>query len=156
TMPDLEQRRAWGSEGEIQQKFQQGEEVQIRGTVANVGQGEVMPGTAEAVTITVRDDQGQEHTVKLGPSWFLKRQEVSLRGGEEIPIEGRKVDLQGQQVILAQSARTEQAGLWLRDEQGRPRWDALQPGERHMGIDEPREDRPGQQPGQEPGPEPGG
>jgi sporulation protein YlmC with PRC-barrel domain len=142
TMPSIEQRQAWGSEGQIQQRFQQGEQVEIRGTISNITQGEVIPGSAQAVVVTIRDQQGEEHNVKLGPSWFLQRQDMTLRTGEEIAIEGRKIDMDGQQVILAQSARTTQAGLWLRDEQGRPRWDALRPGERHMGIDEQPDDKP--------------
>jgi sporulation protein YlmC with PRC-barrel domain len=146
TMPGMEQRQAWGAEGQLQQRFQQGEHVDIRGTITNVSRTEVLPGTADAVTITIRDQQGQEHNVKLGPAWFLQRQDLTLRSGEEIAIEGRRIDLEGRQVIMAQSARTTQAGLWLRDEQGRPRWDSLRPGERHMGIgeqpDEPKRDHP--------------
>jgi hypothetical protein len=142
----MEQRQAWGAEGQLQQRFQQGEHVDIRGTITNVSRTEVLPGTADAVTITIRDQQGQEHNVKLGPAWFLQRQDLTLRSGEEIAIEGRRIDLEGRQVIMAQSARTTQAGLWLRDEQGRPRWDSLRPGERHMGIgeqpDEPKRDHP--------------
>jgi sporulation protein YlmC with PRC-barrel domain len=158
TMPGMDQRQAWGAEGQIQQQFRQGQEVQIRGTVSSVSRGEVMPGTAEAVVVVIRDQQGQEHTVKLGPAWFLQRQDLMVRAGEEIAIEGRKVQIDGREVVLAQSARTTQAGLWLRDEQGRPRWDALQ-GDRQLGIEEQPDDdhddlRPSQP--QNPGLQPGG
>jgi sporulation protein YlmC with PRC-barrel domain len=141
--PGMQQRQPWAQEGQLQQQYMQGEEVEIRGTVTNVGQGEVTPGAAQAVVVRIRDRQGQEHISKLGPAWFLQRQDFMVRAGEEMGIEGRKIELNGEQVILAKSVRTFQAGLALRDEQGRPRWDALQRGERHLGIEEQR-DRPDQ------------
>jgi sporulation protein YlmC with PRC-barrel domain len=138
-MPGMEQRQPWAVGGQLQEQFTQGQEIEIRGTVTNVGRGEISPGTAEAVVVNVRDRQGQEHTVKLGPAWFLQRQDLMVRAGEEIGIEGRQIEIEGRQMILAETVRTVHAGLRLRDEQGQPRWDALQR-DRHLAIPEQDDD----------------
>lgn len=136
--PGMHERQPWGAGGQLQEKFSQGERIDIRGTVGNVGRGEIIPGTAESVFVTVRDRQGEEHIVQLGPAWFLQRQDLAVRPGDEIAIEGRKIDIEGREIVLASTVRTTQVGLWLRDDQGQPRWDAFR-GERHLGIEEPRD-----------------
>ncbi|HPC33938.1 MAG TPA: hypothetical protein PL061_13360 [Syntrophales bacterium] len=69
--------------------------------------------------------QGESVTVTLGPVWYLRRQDVDIKTGDQLTVKGAKTKTREGKVYLAaaviKNLRTGRI-LTLRDEDGRPLW----------------------------------
>lgn len=71
--------------------------------------------------IVLRTRQGRL-MVHLGPEWFLDRQAMKIRHGDEITVTGSRVILGGKPVLIAAKVSDGREVLVLRDSQGIPVW----------------------------------
>jgi hypothetical protein len=62
--------------------------------------------------------------VHLGPVWYLERQEFDLKPGDEVGIKGMCDKHDSQTMVVAYELRKGNYVLSLRDDQGRPNWEA--------------------------------
>src|SRR4051794_22582614 len=81
-------------------------------------------GMGGATTLVGKGDDGQEHTVTLGPSWFLQGQAVSFKEGDQVQIKAHKAMFRDKEVIVARDLTTgDGTKLTLRTNEGSPVWD---------------------------------
>ena len=59
---------------------------------------------------------------RLGPTWFVAREGVTLAPGDRVEIRGARVGSGGPMTLIAERVTRGRAALVLRDTQGRPRW----------------------------------
>jgi hypothetical protein len=64
----------------------------------------------------------QTISVHLGPSWYLDRQDFSIKNGDEIEVTGSRIDFSGNPAIIAAEVRQGGKVLKLRDNNGIPVW----------------------------------
>lgn len=63
--------------------------------------------------------------VHLAPDWYLERQEMQFKVGDQIEVTGSKVERDGEIILLVQSVRKGNQQMILRDENGMPYWNAV-------------------------------
>ena len=68
-------------------------------------------------------NQGQAH-VSLGPIWYLERQEFVITPGDEVRVKGMCDKEGGKLRVIAYQITKGDYVLSLRDDQGRPYWEA--------------------------------
>jgi hypothetical protein len=68
-------------------------------------------------------DRGQVH-VHLGPVWYLERQEFDLEPGQEVTVQGIRLEEKGASRLIAAQVTVGDSVLLLRDAEGRPMWEA--------------------------------
>jgi hypothetical protein len=78
------------------------------------------PGMA---LVVATPDQGQVH-VHLGPVWYLERQEFEIEPGDEVGIKGMCSKENGRLGVVAFQVTKGDYVLHLRDDAGRPYWEA--------------------------------
>ncbi len=78
------------------------------------------PGMAVVVDTK---NQGQVH-VHLGPVWYLERQEFELKPGDKVRVRGMCEKKDARLQVIAYELSRGEYTLHLRDDQGRPHWEA--------------------------------
>ena len=119
-------RTTWSSTSPYN-KLYTGTPTTITGTVQDISTASPMKGMSEGAQLSVLTDQGTK-TVQVGPSWYVSRQDLRFLKGDKVTITGVPATVDGQQVILASEIKSSTGTLRLRNEQGRPNWDAIQRG----------------------------
>lgn len=64
-------------------------------------------------------------SIHLGPSWFVDNQDVQITNGDYVIVTGSKVNINGNQIIIAKEVIKEDKVLLLRDDNGYPLWAAM-------------------------------
>ncbi|MEX2219130.1 MAG: PRC-barrel domain-containing protein [Phycisphaerales bacterium] len=113
----------WVTGSEYNKHFK-GESVTLTGTVQESAVAAPMPGMSDGIRVTIDSPEGPR-IVHIGPSWFVSRQGLRFHKGDQVTIKGARANIGGEDVILAQQVTTADGTVRLRDEQGRPNWDAL-------------------------------
>jgi hypothetical protein len=98
-----------------------------------------MRGTAGAVTVvpgrggrgggthlTLEAPDGTVD-VRLGPTWYLEREGVTIAKGDSIEVTGSVLEWDGESVLIARELRKGGKVVTLRDERGVPLWAGGQP-----------------------------
>lgn len=140
--PAASRDQGWMETGHYQSLIKDGQKTTLRGTVENVDKTAPGRGMSEGYLITVADQQGQRHVVHLGPAWFLEHQNALPREGQQVEIQGSTISLDGKDVVAARTVSAPGGNLRLRDEQGRPVWDASAGGQ--ATADRPVNAQPGE------------
>lgn len=65
-----------------------------------------------------------EFMVHLGPAWYIDNQPRKIETGETVTVQGSKIKVNSETVLIAEWVRTGKHLLRLRDEDGNPVWDA--------------------------------
>ena len=60
--------------------------------------------------------------IHLGPMWYLERQQMGFEPGDVIEETGARVEIDGEEVMIAKTIRRGQWVLTLRDKTGFPVW----------------------------------
>ena len=93
-------------------------QLQLKGTVETVSMARGM-GPA---MITLRTDQGQSHTIRLGPVRFLLQKGFNLTAGDLIEVRGVTVGVPAVSLAIEVRNFTSQKTIRLRDDNLRPLW----------------------------------
>jgi hypothetical protein len=83
-------------------------------------QDKMHPGMA----IIVDSKEKGRVRVHLGPVWYLERQEFDLRPGQEVQVQGVCLEEKGETRLIAAQVTVGDSVLLLRDQEGRPMWEA--------------------------------
>jgi len=84
-------------------------------------QDKMHPGMA----ILVDSKEKGRVRVHLGPVWYLERQEFDLDPGQEVQVKGICLEEKGETRLIAAQVTVGDSVLLLRDQEGRPMWEAL-------------------------------
>lgn len=107
----------------------QATEQRFKGKVVKVDRRSPGRGMSDALIVTVRDDNGAEHDVALGPAWFLDSQGRTISEGDTIDVRVRegtegRVDPR----FLAREGTIGSTRLDYYDRDERPFWEAWSQG----------------------------
>lgn len=62
--------------------------------------------------------------VHMGPVWYLERQEFDLEPGQDVQVQGVCLEEKGETRLIAAQVTVGDHVLMLRDQEGRPLWEA--------------------------------
>ena len=93
----------------------------IRGQVVGTNTFTPGRGMSQGMQLLVKTGN-QTISVHLGPSWYLDRQDFSIKNGDEIEVTGSRIDFSGNPAIIAAEVRQGGKVLKLRDNNGIPVW----------------------------------
>ena len=79
------------------------------------------PGRLGGTHLVVKSE-GKSYEIHVGPSAFLQEKNWKFAEGDQIEITGSKVNLNGEEVVLARTIKKDDRTLTLRDEKGIPVW----------------------------------
>lgn len=109
-----------GGRGEGARMYDRATELTLKGTVEDVKQPtgqKGWPGTH----LTLKSNLGT-FDVHVGPTSYISSQQFALAKGDTIEVIGSKVNVRGQDALLARQITKDGKVLILRDEQGFPLW----------------------------------
>jgi hypothetical protein len=115
---------SWQTNSEYGRLFDENNIVTINGRVTGVERITPMQGMSQGVQLNVRGDDNRTHRVHLGPVWFIEKQQSQFNQGDQIQVVGSEVDLEGQQIVMANVVRENDRVMLLRTRTGTPAWDA--------------------------------
>ena len=111
----------WGQNSRFNRMYDSKTVTEINGKITKIESVAPMRGMSTGVHITIRSE-GQDHSVHLGPKWFLDNQSLELRENDQISVKGSKVTFEGSPAIIAREVTKGTDVLKLRDESGVPVW----------------------------------
>jgi hypothetical protein len=111
--------RCGGGPGRVERRYDPATVTSIRGEIVEVQRVEHRRGAGVHLVVA---SGGENLPVHLGPERYLEQQGVKLAKGDEVEVTGSRVDVSGQQAIVAQQVRRGDRVLALRDEAGLPLW----------------------------------
>ncbi|MCI0675213.1 MAG: hypothetical protein L0Y42_05480, partial [Phycisphaerales bacterium] len=91
----------WLPDSPYGQKFNLSSIQTIRGRVQSIQRFRPMSDMAEGVRVMVKTDDNQTIEVHLGPAWFIERQQMQFKEGDEVRVIGSRVQIDGKPVIMA-------------------------------------------------------
>jgi hypothetical protein len=95
-----------------------------RGKVVQVRTEMIQEGMYPGMALLVDTKTQGQVLVHLGPVWYLERQDFTIDPGDDVGIKGMVDKLNGKTVVVAYELTKGDYVLHLRDEQGRPNWEA--------------------------------
>jgi len=116
--------RAMGSDqsGDYQAMYARGPEVDVNGTVERISRDESVSGAGKMQVVTIRTDNG-DRLVHLAPASYLQDKGCNLKEGDRVTIKGHTAMVDGKQVVIASSIKTQNGTtVELRNQQGNPQW----------------------------------
>ena len=93
----------------------------LAGEVVDVERVPPAQGRAGGVHVVLKTDR-ESIPVHLGPAWYVDREEVQLRRGDHVQVEGSRVTFEGKPAIIAREVKKDGRTLTLRDAAGVPAW----------------------------------
>lgn len=111
---------AQGEKDRPGRRYDPATEMTVKGTAEAVTQQQGRRGW-DGIHLTLKTEK-EILDVHLGPSWFLKKHEMTLVKGDEVEITGSRVKLAGKDALLARILKKGDQSLTLRNEQGIPAW----------------------------------
>jgi hypothetical protein len=111
----------WGVRGQYQRMFNPATIETIKGDVTTVQTVTPSRGMSKGVHVDVKTEVGTI-PVHLGPSWYLDKQDRSVKIGDKVEVTGSRVTFQGKPAIIASELKLNDEVLILRDKNGIPAW----------------------------------
>jgi hypothetical protein len=78
-------------------------------------------GPVQSVNLVVQSNEG-EVSILLGPSWYIDQQSVKFENGQAVVVTGSKLTFDGKSMIVAQTVKSGDQTITLRDADGLPAW----------------------------------
>jgi hypothetical protein len=113
-------RNQWGRESPFVRTFAAGEPANFEGEVVSVGAENVQPGAPDALVMTVRAKDGTKRVI-LGPDWFAAKQNLLVREGDRVRVEGRSATWNGSPWVSAWTV-TKGEHSWKFWQDSKPVW----------------------------------
>lgn len=115
----------WSATSPYVRQFDTNSLVTLRGWVVRLESFRPGGGASPGLRAIVQSG-ADKVTVHLGPRWFLERQELQLQPKDPVAIEGSRVQMGGDSVVIARAISCGERSLVLRDAEGSPAWSADQ------------------------------
>lgn len=106
--------------------FFNGTPISLDGTIVEFSTFVPQPRMMSGNLIVLKTEKGNR-TIHLGPRWYIREQNLELKVGDRISVQGNQVN-QGKTEIVFASKITKGQQTWiLRDPEGIPNWCAQRP-----------------------------
>ena len=79
-------------------------------------------GGFRGVHIVLKTDKGESLPVHLGPEWYLEKQTVPFKQGDQVQVRGSRITFQDKPAVIAAEVTKDGKTLRLRDANGVPAW----------------------------------
>jgi DNA/RNA endonuclease YhcR with UshA esterase domain len=96
-------------------------QVIVRGTVQEVRNYQCPVSGTVGAHITLKQDFGSIE-VHLAPATFLKQYEIEIKKGDQVEIQGVKIQFEGKPALLARVVADDNVMYQFRDSNGKPLW----------------------------------
>jgi len=93
----------------------------VTGEVVKVKEITHRRGRSHSVHLLLKTDK-EEIPVRLGPAWYLDKQDVKIGEKDKVEVKGSRITFKGKQAIIAAEVKKDAKILKLRDENGIPAW----------------------------------
>lgn len=114
----------WKQGSEYDSLYKRGEVKTLHGTIESVGTFRPEGTAVEGLRLRIKTEDGKTVTVHAGPRPYVERQDIAFHYGDRVTVTGSPGSLGWRDVIIASQIKTGDKTLDLRDEQGKPRWNA--------------------------------
>lgn len=94
----------------------------ISGPIVRVFPESFAEDMEQGTALNVQDQARGTMHVHLGPAWFLERQGLTLKPGDQVSIKGKHYHSGGKEGMIASEVIHGDQSLKLRDAQGQPAW----------------------------------
>ncbi len=113
----------WGMGSRYEQYFNKYNLQTITGKITSIDTLAPFREMSYGVQLTIKKDN-REHTIHLGPGWFILYQDMGLTLNNEVEVRGCETSIEGKKVVMAVYVKQLSKGriLHLRDEDGIPYW----------------------------------
>jgi hypothetical protein len=112
----------WGQATPYERLFNQYNLQVITGSIYRIDTITPMHGMSVGIQLIIRTATREEVPVHLGPSWYIRHQDMDLTLNDNVEIRGARFSLKGKNVMAAFEVRTRSKVLLLRDEDNVPYW----------------------------------
>ena len=112
----------WGQATPYERLFNQYNLQVITGSIYRIDTITPMTGMSVGIQLIIRTATREEVPVHLGPSWYIRHQDMDLTLNDNVEIRGARFSLKGKNVMAAFEVRTPSKTLLLRDEDNVPYW----------------------------------
>jgi hypothetical protein len=93
----------------------------VTGEIIAVDTLKPVKGMSYGVHLMLKTDK-ESISVRLGPGWYLEKQDVKIGLKDKVEIKGSRITFEGKPAILAAEVKKGDGLLKLRDENGVPVW----------------------------------
>lgn len=91
----------WEVDGAYNKLYKAVEADQIKVEVVKVIEVTPLPGMKPGVGLLVKDQDGTEMTVHIGPCWFVNAKSLGVHRGTKLKLKGVWVEIGGKEVFIA-------------------------------------------------------
>ncbi|MBC7356913.1 MAG: hypothetical protein H5U10_00065 [Desulfacinum sp.] len=91
----------WEKGGAYDRLYDPQERDKFKGTVEAVREVVPLPGMSPGVALVVRDRDGEEILVHLGPRWFIDPATMGIRVGDKVKVTGAWAEMGDEDVFIA-------------------------------------------------------
>jgi len=91
----------WERGGKYDSLYKPEEREKFKGVVVDIRKVVPLPGMYPGVAIVVRDRDGEEVLVHLGPRWFINPARMGIRKGDKVKVYGVWAEIDDQDVFIA-------------------------------------------------------
>lgn len=111
----------WGRNSGYCKMYTNEKAIKVSGEIIEISKFTPQKGASYGMELTLKTGDG-ERIVHLGPGWYMEKQEMQLKVGDKVEVEGAEVDFNDRQVIMAAEIERGEQKLKLRDGDGMPVW----------------------------------
>jgi hypothetical protein len=94
----------------------------VAGAITAVEKLTPVRGMSRGVHIILKTDKGETLSVHLGPEWYVEKQAITLKQGDQVQVRGSRVTFQDKPALIAAEVTKDGKTLHLRDANGVPAW----------------------------------
>lgn len=95
----------WGKSDPYNKLYNAAEMDSIKGTVVGIEEIFPLQGMAPGVALLVRESKKDVITVHLGPSWFMNRNNIGIKKGDEVKVRGAWAEISGKDIFIASKVK---------------------------------------------------
>lgn len=91
----------WEKDSEYNRLYIASEMDQFKGIVESIGEVQPLPGMDPGIELTVKDQDGENVRVQVGPKSFVNLDSIGLRKGDKVKVRGVWTEVGEEEVFLA-------------------------------------------------------
>lgn len=96
----------WDLDGAYNRLYKNSERDRFKGEIQAITEVVPMPGMSPGVALIVKDADGEDITVHLGPKWFIRSERMGLRVGDRVKVKGVWAEIGEQDFFMAAKVKT--------------------------------------------------
>ncbi len=118
---ERQQLELWSPSAKYGRLFDPSRIKRIDGKITDVEYSPPLPGMSVGAELTV-ESRGRKWTVQMGPLWYLSRQDLAFKKGQEVQVTGSEIVLDKEPLLVATEIQIGKRRLKLREKDGAVVW----------------------------------